>query len=304
MASNRREFCTLAAGAAAQAWARAESAPPGRFRKGICAGIFPRNMPYAECFRQAKNAGFDGIELPMAGEITLESSPAQLEKLRDEARKSGVTIVSVWVSPLGATPLNSPDPAVRSRGVEAIRTAVDFAKLLDCEVLLVVPGRVGSGAKFQVGYETTWERFTVELKKAIPYAERGKVVLGLENVSNRFLVSPLEMRAFIDQFKSPWLQSYFDIGNVMYFGYPQDWILTLGPRIKRVHVKNRKATPAAEARRPSGLLEGDVDWKEVMAALVKVGYRGFLSPEIGHDPQDPDQLKNVSAALDKILAMA
>jgi hexulose-6-phosphate isomerase len=112
------------------------------------------------------------------------------------------------------------------------------------------------------------------------------------------------MRAFVDQFKSPWLQAHFDTGNVMYFGYPQDWILTLGPRINRVHVKDRKVTPSAERQAPSGLLEGDVDWKAVMSALVEVGYRGFMCPEIGHDRNDPDQLRKVSSALDKILAMA
>lgn len=130
------------------------------------------------------------------------------------------------------------------------------------------------------------------------------LMLTLENVSNRFLVSPLEMRAFVDQFQSPWLQTHFDIGNVMYFGYPQDWILTLGSRIKRVHVKDRKVTPQAEAARPSRLLEGDVDWKAVMSALVKIGYSGFMAPEIGHEPGEPDQLASVSAALDKILALA
>jgi hexulose-6-phosphate isomerase len=141
------------------------------------------------------------------------------------------------------------------------------------------------------------------LKKAVPFAEKGKVLLTMENVSNRFLVSPLEMRTFVDQFQSPWVQAHFDIGNVMYFGYPQDWILTLGPRIRRVHAKDRKVTPQAEQARPSGLLEGDVDWKAVMAALVKVNYRGFISPEIGHDSSDAGQLTKVSAALDRILAM-
>ena len=112
------------------------------------------------------------------------------------------------------------------------------------------------------------------------------------------------MRAFVDQFNSPWLQAHFDTGNVMHSGYPQDWILTLGSRIKRVHIKDRKASPQAEQARPSALLEGDVDWKEVMAAFRKVGYRGFLSPEIGHDPNDARQLERVSKALDKIVAMA
>jgi hexulose-6-phosphate isomerase len=178
-----------------------------------------------------------------------------------------------------------------------------MATSLQCGALLIVPGRVGAGARFEVPYETTWQRFTAELSKVIPTAENAKVILGIENVSNRFLVSPLEMRAFIDQFKSPWLRSHFDVGNVMYFGYPQDWILTLGPRIQRVHVKDRKAVPGPDSA-AVGLLGGDVDWKSVMTALVKVGYRGFISPEIANDPSDPGQLRKVSEDLDKILSLA
>ena len=142
------------------------------------------------------------------------------------------------------------------------------------------------------------------MRKAIPHAEQAKVYLTPENVWNKFLVSPLEMRAFVDQFQSPWLQTHFDIGNVMQFGYPQDWILTLGPRIKRIHVKDYKLSQRGEQGRFVDLLEGDVDWKEVMAALVKVGYRGFMSPEIGYRQDDPEQLMKVSRSLDKILALA
>jgi len=108
----------------------------------------------------------------------------------------------------------------------------------------------------------------------------------------------------VDQFDSRWLKSYFDVGNVVLYGYPQDWILTLGSRIKRIHMKDYKLSTRGEQGRFVGLLEGDVDWKEVMAALVKVGYHGSLSPEISYDAKEPDQLKKVSLALDKILAMA
>jgi L-ribulose-5-phosphate 3-epimerase len=299
----RRQFTAMLP-SVALAPALASAQGGGRFIKGICAAIFPPKMPYADRCRQAKAAGFDAIELPLSGELELASPADEVKRLGEAAKKSGVQVASLWVSPLASFPLNSPYPEVRKRGVEAIRTALEFAGYLDCGALLVVPGRVGSGARFEVGYETTWNLFSEELKKAIHFAERAKVVLTIENVSNRFLVSPLEMRAFVDQFASPWLQTHFDIGNVMYFGYPQDWILTLGPRIKRVHVKDRKVTPQAEQQRPSGLLEGDVDWKAVMAALVRANYRGFMSPEIGHDPGDSSQLTKVSGALDKILAMA
>ena len=112
------------------------------------------------------------------------------------------------------------------------------------------------------------------------------------------------MRAFVDQFQSPWLQTHFDIGNVMQYGYPQDWILTLGPRIRRLHAKDYKLSERAEQGRFVDLLEGDVQWKEVMAALNKTGYRGFISPEYSYNAQEPDRIKKISKALDQILEMA
>ncbi len=299
---SRRQFGAASlAGAVTRTAVAAESA---RFVKGICAGIFPPGMSNAERCRKAKNAGFDAIEFQMSGELGPETSEDQVKQVGEAAHRAGVTIASLWVSPLAATPLNSPDAAVRDQGRQAIAKALEFARHLDCGALLMVPGRVGNGAHFEIGYETTWKRFSAELIKMVALAESYKVLLTLENVSNRFLVSPLEMRAFVDQFQSPWLQSHFDTGNVMYFGYPQDWILTLGPRIRRVHVKDRKATPQAEDAQTSRLLEGDVDWKAVMQALVQVGYRGSISPEISYDRKDPGQLAAVSNALDKILAMA
>ena len=279
-------------------------AASSQFTKSICSVIFPPSMPLNECFRQAKNAGFDGVEVRM-GEVTLSSTQDELKRLADTAEKAHVAIVSLWVSdPLSANPLNSPDPALRAKGVEVLHKTIDFATWLRCGALLIVPGRLGDGAKLKVGYQDTWDRVTAELRKAIPHAEQAKVYLTPENVWNKFLVSPLEMRAFVDQFQSPWLQTHFDIGNVMQFGYPQDWILTLGPRIKRLHVKDYKLSQRGEQGRFVDLLEGDVDWKEVMAALVKVGYRGFMSPEIGYRQDDPEQLMKVSRSLDKILALA
>ena len=302
---NRREFVVATTGTVLAGRAPATPPPSGQFIKSITATIFPDSMPYAECFRQAKNAGFEGVEIQMGREVTLTSPPDQVKRVGEAARQAGVAIASMWVSqPLAKNPLNSPDPEARARGVEAIGKAIELATYLGCGALLLYPGRLGTGPRFEVGYETTWERFTVELKKLIPAAEKARVLLTPENVWNKFLVSPLEMRAFVDQFHSPWLQTHFDIGNVMQYGFPQDWILTLGPRIKRVHVKDYKLSTRDEQGRFVNLWEGDVNWREVMAAFVKVGYRGFLSPEVGHDPNDPDLLQKTSQALDKILALA
>jgi hexulose-6-phosphate isomerase len=296
----RRDF--IAGGAAFAAGLTA--AGSGAFRKSIASVIFPRDMPLEEQFRRAKDAGFEGIELRMGDQVAIDSPPDQLKRWGETARKMEMAIVSLWVSgPLESNPLNSPDAEARARGRSAIEKSIDFAGWLGCGALLIVPGRLGDGPRFKVSYQDTWERFTEEFRKIIPRAEKAKVILTPENVWNKFLVSPLEMRAFVDQFRSPWLQTHFDIGNVMQFGYPEDWILTLGARIKRVHVKDYKLSTRAEQGRFVDLLEGDVNWKAVMAALVKVGYQGYLSPEIGHK-DDPDQLRKVSAALDKILAMA
>lgn len=258
----------------------------------------------AEKFRQAKTAGFEGVEVRFGNEIPMSLSPGEVKRIGDAAREAGVQIASMWVSePLHTNPLNSPDAAVRARGVDGIKQAIEFATYLNCGALLLYPCRLGNGAKFEVGYQDTWNRVTEELHKAIPSAEQAKVCLTPENVWNKFLLSPLEMRAFVDQFHSPWLQTHFDVGNVMQYGYPQDWILTLGPRIKRVHLKDYKLSNRTEQGHFCDLLEGDVDWKQVMAAFTKVGYHGFLSPEIGNEANDPDKLRKVSAAWDRILAM-
>jgi L-ribulose-5-phosphate 3-epimerase len=294
---NRREFLSAAA--------LAPAAGGPRFTKSICSVIFPTGTPLPECFRRAREAGFDAIELRMGDEISLDSTPDQMRRLADEAGRAGVAIASMWVSrPLAANPINSPDPAIRARGQAALHKCIELAHHARCGALLIYPARLGSGATFQIGSQDTWDRVTEAFRKAIPAARQAQVLLTPENVWNKFLLSPLEMRAFVDQFRSPWLQTHFDVGSVMQYGYPQDWILTLGSRIKRVHLKDYKLSTRASQGGFTGLLEGDVDWKAVMAAFVKVDYRGTLSPEIGHDSQDPGQLKKVSLALDRILAMA
>lgn len=285
--------------------AAAFAAESPKFVKGICSIIFPKDLPRAECFAQAKSAGFDAVELAIGADVPLDIGRDDARRLADAAEKAGIRIATLWVSaPLHQNPLNSPDPEVRTRGVEAIRRGISIATDLNCGALLLYAVRLGNGPKLEVGSEDTWERYTAELKKVVADAERAKILLNPENVWNKFLLSPLEMRAFVDQFHSPWVGTHFDAGNVMQYGYPEDWILTLGQRIKRIHFKDFKLGGRGEPARFADLLEGDVNWKAVMAALVKVGYNGFISPEIGRNPNQPDQLKRVSAALDKILAMA
>jgi len=293
----RRQFALTAAGALQN------SAP--RFEKGICSTIFPRGMPVEETFAAARHAGFAGVEFPLGETIPIDTPADRLERIADAAEKAKCTIVSLWCSaPLSKNPLNSADADLRAKGAEALKRCIDICAALRCEALLLVPGRLGNGGHLDVGYEDTWNRVTQALRPIVPYAAKKKVCITPENVWNKFLVSPIEMRTFVEQFHSPYLQTHFDVGNIMQYGFPQDWIATLGNRIRRVHLKDYKLSTRAEQGRFVSLLEGDVDWKAVMAAFVKAGYRGFMSPEYGYEASDPDHIKRISAAVDKIFAMA
>jgi len=303
--TRRRILAMPLAAAAFSASAQAQSQSSPRFVKGICSIIFPREMPRAECFAQAKSAGFDAIELSIGADFPLDIGRDEARRMADAAAKAGITIATIWCSdPLHQNPLNAADSAVRARGVDAMRRAIAIAGDLNCGAILLYAVRLGNGARLEFGSQETWDRYTAELTKVVPDAERAKVFLNPENVWNKFLLSPLEMRTFVDQFHSPWVGTHFDAGNCMQYGYPEDWILTLGQRIKRIHFKDFKLGGRGEPARFADLLEGDVNWKAVMAALVKVGYNGPISPEIGRNANQADQLKQVSAALDKILAMA
>jgi hexulose-6-phosphate isomerase len=279
--------------------------PTARFTKGICSVIFPKEMPRPECFEQARSAGFDAMELSIGPDFPLDISRDDARRMADAAAKAGIRIVTLWVSEaLHQNPLNAADADVRARGVAAMRRAIAIAADMNCGAVLLYAVRLGNGARLEYGSQETWDRFTAELAKVVPDAERAKVSLNPENVSNKFLLSPLEMRSFVDQFHSDSVGAHFDTGNCMPYGYPEDWILTLGKRIRRIHFKDYKLASRGEPGRGADLLEGDVNWKAVMAALVKTGYNGPISPEIGRNPAKPDQLRDVSAALDKILAMA
>jgi hexulose-6-phosphate isomerase len=303
--TRRQVLAAPLAAAAVSAVAQSTPQPSPRFIKGICSVIFPKEMPRSECFAQAKSAGFDAMELSIGLDFPLDISHDDARRMADAADKAGIRIATLWISEaLHQNPLNAADAAVRARGTEAIRRAISIATDMNCGAILLYAVRLGSGARMEYGSQETWDRFTAELTKLVPDAERAKVSMNPENVSNKFLLSPLEMRSFVDQFHSESVGSHFDTGNCMPYGYPEDWILTLGKRIRRIHLKDYKLGGRGEPARSADLLEGDVNWKAVMAALVKIGYNGFLSPEIGRNPNQTDQLKQVSTALDKILALA
>ena len=227
----------------------------------------------------AKKAGFEAIELALnedAGLITWKSTEAQVGEARKIVEDAGLQIASLAIGTGWKYPLSSPDPKVVHSGADSIRKGLDAAHWLGTDGVLVVPGVTTPDVPYDVVYRKTKD----ELAKLVPYAEQAKVAICVENVWNKFHLSPLELRDYVDGFKSPWLAVYLDVGNMLLYGYPEQWIRILGKRIKKVHFKDFR-TSVATGGGFVGLLEGDVNWPEVMKAFKEVSYTGPASVEIG-----------------------
>jgi L-ribulose-5-phosphate 3-epimerase len=260
------------------------SAQQGGLKKAIQINMLPKDLPDADKFALAKKCGFEGIE---AYPMDLDASA----KLGETARAAGVEIHSVSYGGWDA-PMSDSKEAVAEKGLKAIEAGLRSTKAMGAGVMLLVPAVVNE----QVRYAEAYERSQANIRKVLPLAEELKVVVAVENVWNKFLLSPVEFARYVDEFDNPWLRAYFDTGNVVIFGYPQDWIRTLGKRIVRIHLKDFKS----KGYEWKNLREGDVNWPEVRAALAEVGYEGYLTPELSGG--DEAYLRDLSERIDLILA--
>jgi hexulose-6-phosphate isomerase len=227
----------------------------------------------------AKKAGFEAIELALnedAGPITWKSTEAKIKAVRRVVEDAGLKVASLAIGTGWKYPLSSPDPKTVKAGADSIRKGLDVAHWLGTDGVLVVPGVTTP----EVPYDVVYKKTKGELAKLIPHAQQAKVAICVENVWNKFHLSPIELRDYVDSFKSKWLAVYLDVGNMILYGYPEQWIRILGKRIKKVHFKDFRAS-VGNGNGFVGLLEGDVNWPEVMKAFKEVGYTGPASVEIG-----------------------
>jgi len=258
-------------------------------KKGICYGCLPDGEPAAR-FALAAELGFQCVEVP-----TLRTDEERATFLK-ASRASGVAVSSVMNMDHWGCPLSDPDPAVRAKSVAGVLQSIDTAAALGGDIVLVVPAVVTP----EVSYEQAWDRSRDTLATVLPRAAQAKVALAVENVWNRFLLSPVEFAAYVDSFKSPYMAAYFDVGNIVAYGFPQHWIRTLGPRLRKVHIKGFDAPRHAWTQ----LLEGSIDWKAVMAALRAVGYNDAITAELqGPGPDPRAGVAAISADMDRILTM-
>lgn len=261
-------------------------------KKGIMWGSIGIGQTIMEKFQAAKDAGFEGVE------VMSHLDRTEVLKARDA---TGLTIPSVCGAQHWKFPLSDPDAAIRDQGVAALKLSLEDAAAYGADTVLIVPGRVSE----TVSYDDCWNRSVAELKKAVPVAINLKVKIALENVWNNFLISPMEAASFVDQFKSPYVGFYFDCGNVLVYGWPEQWIKILGRRIAKVHIKEFSRKIADTQGKSAGfkvkLQEGDVNWALVMKALDDIGYSGWTTIE-QPGGNTPEGLKDLCVRLTNIQA--
>jgi hexulose-6-phosphate isomerase len=240
-----------------------------------------------------KAAGYAGIE---------PNSHMNRQEVIDAMKETKLVASSVCCSTHWGKPLSSPEASVRRDGIDGMITALEDAEAYGTDAVLLVPGVVNDN----VGYDECWERSTEGIRKILPTAEKLKVKICIENVWNNFLLSPLEACRYVDQFNSPYVGFYFDCGNILVYGWPEQWIKILGNRIVRLHIKEFSKSKADKEGRGAGfnvkLTEGDVNWKRVMEVAGKNYHGEWLTTEQGNS-KSPEDLVDLSGRLDKIIRM-
>jgi len=244
-------------------------------KKAMCYGSICPKLPHRDRLQLCADAGLDGIEIPQF------ATQEETEGVAEIAREVGLDIHSVMGGTHWQLPLSSTDEEVRLKGVDGIKHALRVAKWAGAETVLVVPGVVTDDVSYAAAYELSHK----SLNELIPTAEELGIIMALENVWNKFLLSPLEFRDYIDSFDHELIQAYFDVGNILLYGYPHQWVDILGERIVKVHVKDF----SVDTRQFVGLLTGSVDYPRVVNALRGVGYDGFLTAELSPYGQYPEQ---------------
>src|SRR2546430_4605724 len=298
----RREFLKNAAAATATAMmapilsapmlVSAEEAPKRSIKKAIMWATVGMKGSVAEKIKAIKEAGFEGVEMMS------HMDQDEVLRARDEA---GLIIPSVCGSRHWDKPLTDPNPKVREEGLEALKQTLRDGKRYGASSVLLVPGRVTA----EVSYADAYTRSQEEIRKATPLAEELGVKIAIENVWNQFLLSPLEAARYVDDFKSPAVGWHFDVGNVITFGWPEQWIRILGKRIQKLHIKEFSRKKRDNEGLGKGFnvpfLEGDNNWPAIMQALDEIGYHGWGIAEQGGG-DSPEGLADLSQRMTKIFS--
>ena len=253
--------------------------------------MLPKELSYTDRFKLARDVGFEGVEAQTAAE------PKEADAIKEASVKSGLRVHSVMNMDHWKFPLSSDQPEEVSRSVAGMETSLRNAKLWGADAVLLVPAVVNPKTSYRDAYTRSQK---VIRERILPLAQELRVIVAVEEVWNKFLLSPVEFARYVDEFKSPWVRAYFDVGNVVFYGYPQDWIRTLGKRIVKMHLKDFMVDRGSGRFYWKNIGEGEIDWPEVRRAMAEVAYEGYTTTEINGG--DAAYLKDVVARLDRFYA--
>ncbi|GAB3895416.1 sugar phosphate isomerase/epimerase [Larkinella knui] len=260
-------------------------------KKSLKWGMVKEDLSILDKFKLLKDLGFDGVELDTPNDL-------DMKEVLDARDKTGLELPGTVNSAHWKSPLSDPDPKTREVCVKAMEKSLRDTKQYGGTTVLLVPGVV----KADISYEDAYKRSREEIKKLLPMAEKTGVKIAFENVWNGFLISPLEAARFVDDFKHPLVGWYFDVGNILRYGWPTHWIETLGKRILKLDVKEFSLKKQQDEGLWKGFdvefLEGDCNWPEVNKALVKIGYSGWASAEVNGG--DRNRLLTIREKMDAI----
>jgi hexulose-6-phosphate isomerase len=248
--------------------------------------MLPKELSDVEKFRLARRCGFQGIEHSPMDDLNAARELGAL------SRQEGVPIHSISYGGWSA-PFSDPRPEVVDKGLADMEAALRSADAQGAEVVLLVPAVVTE----EVGYAEAYRRSQKNIRKLLPLADELGVTIAVENVWNKFLLSPVEFARYIDEFDSLRLRAYIDVGNMILFGFAQDWLRTVGRRIVRIHLKDFRR----KGHEWTNLLDGDVNWLQVRKALAEIGYNGYLTTELRAG--DEAYLTDLASRIDRIISM-
>jgi L-ribulose-5-phosphate 3-epimerase len=291
---NLLQVASAAALASLSPAALAQQAKPKRnLKKAIMGGTLSIKGTLLEKYQAAKAAGYEGVE-PNGG--------LDQQEVLDALGATGLKAASVCCHTHWKQTLTHPDEKTREEGLQGVLTTLRNAKAYGADSILVVPGVVNE----EVPYDVAWERSIEQIKKAVPLAKELGVRISIENVWNNFILSPLEAVRFLDAIGDPIVGWHFDIGNVLRFGWPEQWIKVLGKRINRIHVKEFSIDKMKNEGLYKGfdveLTKGSNNWPAIMKALDEVGYEGWAISEQGGGI-NPNGLSKLTERMDAIFAM-
>lgn len=260
----RREFLSTTSGALC--FTHLVKAEEYSFKGEIKKAVKFGSKPNDQKMQNLKDLGFDGIE---------GSGPGlQIESMKKACAKHDLPMHGVVYNKHWKVRLSDPNPEVREKSRIGLSQAMREAKGVGGTSVLLVPGRVKGD---QETHQHVWDRSIEQIRKLIPLASELKIHILIETVWNGFCYKPEQFRDYIDAIDSPWVQAYYDIGNMQKYGPSHKWIQVLGKRTLKLDVKD---WGSKNGFCPLG--QGDVDWKKVRHELEKINFKGWATRE-GND---------------------